>query len=195
MNKKISSNNNRADTTELLLRLSGGEEEVYDQLYPLVYDELRSLAYAQMSRKDPDHTFSKTELVHEAYLKMINQSKINYNDKSHFLAIAARCMRQILIDYARKKHAQKRGGKKRDLTFIDALYNNQSKKARELIEIDKALDNLAEIDERLNKVVEMRFFGEMTIRETAEALDVSKSTVKRDWVKARGWLYKELKVE
>lgn len=186
-------NNSKADTTQLLLRLSHGEKEIYDQLYPIVYEELRGLAYAQMSRQAPDHTLSKTELVHEAYMKMINQSKVNYNDKSHFLAIASRCMRQILIDYARKKHAQKRGGKKRDLTFIDELYNKQNQKAKELLEIDTALDELAEIDERLSKVVEMRFFGEMTIQETAEALDVSKSTVKRDWVKARGWLYKTLK--
>ncbi len=176
----------KADTTQLLLRLSQGETEIYDQLYPLIYEELRGLAYAQMSRQAPDHTLSKTELVHEAYLKMIDQSQINYNDKSHFLAIASRCMRQILIDYARKKHAKKRGGKKRNLTFIDELYNNQNKKSQELIEIDSALDNLAEIDERICKVVVMRFFGEMTIGETAEALNVSKSTVKRDWMKARG---------
>ncbi len=186
-------NSSKADTTQLLLRLSQGEKEIYDQLYPLIYEELRGLAYAQMSRQAPDHTLSKTELVHEAYLKMIDQSQINYNDKSHFLAIASRCMRQILIDYARKKQAKKRGGKKKDLTFIDELFNNQNKKAQELIEIDAALDDLAELNERFRKVVEMRFFGEMTISQTAQALDVSKSTVKRDWMKARGWLYKELK--
>lgn len=191
--KKISSNNSKADTTELLLRLSEGKEGIYDQLYPLIYEELRRLAYAQMSRQAPDHTLSKTELVHEAYLKMINQSQVNYTNKSHFLAVASRCMRQILIDYARKKQAKKRGGKKKDLTYIDELYNNQSKKTQELIDIDAALDDLAELNERLSKVVEMRFFGEMTIQETAEALDISKSTVKRDWMKARGWLYKELK--
>lgn len=193
MGGNISSNNSKADTTELLIRLSEGEEGIYDQLYPHIYEELRRLAYAQMSRQASDHTLSKTELVHEVYLKMINQSQVSYNDRSHFLAVASRCMRQILIDYARKKQAKKRGGEEKDLTFIDELYNNQNKKAQELIDIDAALDDLAEINERYSKVVEMRFFGEMTIGETAEALDVSESTVKRDWVKARGWLYKELK--
>ncbi|NGP89471.1 sigma-70 family RNA polymerase sigma factor [Fodinibius halophilus] len=193
MGKEISSNSTKADTTKLLLRLGEGEQGIYDQLYPIVYEELRRLAYAQMRRQASDHTLSKTELVHEAYLKMINQSQVNYNDKSHFLAVASHCMRQILIDYARKKQAEKRGGKEKDLTYIDELYNNQKEKAEELIEIDAAIEGLAEINERYSKVVEMRFFGEMTIRETAEALGVSESTVERDWVKARGWLHKELK--
>jgi RNA polymerase sigma factor (TIGR02999 family) len=102
-------------------------------------------------------------------------------------------MRQILIDYARKKHAKKRGGQNNDVTYIDELFSAENQKAEELINLDEALDELGELNERLVKVVEMRFFGEMTIGETAEALDVSKSTVKRDWMKARGWLYKELK--
>jgi RNA polymerase sigma factor (TIGR02999 family) len=102
-------------------------------------------------------------------------------------------MRQILIDYARKKNAQKRGGKKNDITYIDELFEKQDQKAQELIDIDDALKRLEKLNERLSKVVEMRFFGEMTIEETAKALNISKSTVKRDWKKARGWLYKELK--
>lgn len=180
-------------TTELLLRLKKGEEGIYDKLYPVVYEELRQLAYAHMSHQESDHTLSKTELVHETYLKMIDQTKIDFNDKSHFLAIASRCMRQILIDYARKKHAQKRGGKEKDKTYIDELFQNPKHKSEELINIDSALDKLEKLNERLAKVVEMRFFGEMTIDETAQALDISQSTVKRDWMKARGWLYKELK--
>lgn len=179
--------------TKLLVRLKEGNDEVYDQLYPLIYEELRDIAYAHMSQQSADHTLSKTELVHETYLKLIDQSRINFTDKSHFLAIASRCMRQILVDYARKKHAQKRGGKKKDITYIDEIFENQDKKAQELINIDAALDQLEELNERLSKVVEMRFFGEMTIEETAKALDVSESTVKRDWMKARGWLYKKLK--
>lgn len=182
-----------AGVTELLVRLKKGEDGVYDQLYPAIYEELRQLAYAHMSRQSPDHTLSKTELVHEAYLKMIDQSQIDFTDKSHFLAIASRCMRQILIDYARKKHADKRGGKEKDLTYIDELFNAQNQKARELIDIDAALNELEKLNERLCKVVEMRFFGEMTIEATAKALGISESTVKRDWMKARGWLYKELK--
>lgn len=181
------------DTTELLLRLKKGEDGIYDKLYPVIYQELRQLAYAHMCRQEPDHTLSKTELVHETYLKMIDQTRIDFNDKSHFLAIASRCMRQILIDYARKKHAKKRGGKEKDIRFIDELFESPKNKAEELINIDSALNKLEKLNERLSKVVEMRFFGEMTIKETAEALEVSESTVKRDWMKARGWLYKELK--
>ncbi len=185
--------NSPSDVTQLLLRLKKGEQGIFDKLYPLIYGELKRLAYAHMSRQNRDHTLSKTELVHEAYLKMIDQSSIHFEGKSHFLAIASRCMRQILIDYARKKHARKRGGKKKDLTYIEELLNVQHQKADELINIDKALKRLEKLNERLTKVVEMRFFGEMTIEETAEALDISPSTVKRDWMKARGWLYKELK--
>lgn len=181
------------DVTQLLIQLRKGEDGVFDQLYPLIYDELRRIAYMHMNRQRKDHILSRTELVHEAYLKMIDQTRIDFNDRNHFLAIASRCMRQILIDYARRRDAQKRGGKKRDLTFIDELFEAQDKKARELIDIDEALDRLARLNERLCRVVEMRFFGEMTIEETARALNVSESTVKRDWMKARGWLYKELK--
>lgn len=182
-----------SDVTRLLINLKKGEDGVYDKLYPLIYDELRNLAYSHMNRQSADHTLSRTELVHETYLKMIDQTQIDFSDRSHFLAIASRCMRQILIDYARKKQAEKRGGKQKDLTYIDGIFNGQNSKAQELIDIDDALNRLAELNERLSKVVEMRFFGEMTIEETADALDISESTVKRDWMKARGWLYKELK--
>ena len=183
----------QTQVTQLLIRLKEGKDGVYDQLYPLIYKELRQIAYANMKKEFGDHTLSKTELVHEAYLKMIDQTQINFTDRSHFLAIASRCMRQILIDYARKKHANKRGGEKKDLTYIDELFEGQDSKAQELIDIDTALNELEQLSERLSKVVEMRFFGEMTIEQTAEALDISESTVKRDWMKARGWLYKELK--
>ena len=181
------------DVTRLLIQLKQGEDGVYDRLYPLIYDELRRIAYMHMNRQRKDHILSRTELVHEAYLKMIDQTRIDFTDRHHFLAIASRCMRQILIDYARKRNAQKRGGRNKDLTFIDELFESQDKKAQELIDIDEALNRLARLNERLCRVVEMRFFGEMTIEETARALEVSESTVKRDWMKARGWLYKELK--
>ena len=179
--------------TKLLVRLKKGENHLYDELYPLIYEELKRLAYSHMSRQSPDHTLSRTELVHETYLKMVDQTQIDFNDRSHFLGIASRCMRQILIDYARKKRADKRGGDKQDVTYIDELFADADNKAKELIDIDEALHRLEDLSERLSKVVEMRFFGEMTIDETAQALGISKSTVKRDWVKARGWLYKELK--
>ncbi|MDZ7658793.1 sigma-70 family RNA polymerase sigma factor [Fodinibius sp.] len=179
--------------TQLLIRLREGEKGVFDKIYPLIYNQLHRMAHSHMVRQNPGHTLSKTELVHEAYLKMIDQSEIDFTDRSHFLAIASRCMRQILIDYARKKHAKKRGGQNTDVTYIDGLFNAENRKTEELINLDKALNELSTLNERLAKVVEMRFFGEMTIEETAEALDVSKSTVKRDWMKARGWLYNKLK--
>lgn len=181
-----------SDITQLLVQLKKGKSGIYDKIYPLVYDKLRQMAHRHVS-KDRDQTLSKTELVHEAYLKMIDQTQADYVDRNHFLAIASRCMRQILIDYARKKHALKRGGKKRDITYIDEIFSSNQQKAIELLEIDEALNQLSELNERLSKVVEMRFFGGMTIEDTAKALDISESTVKRDWMKARGWLYKELK--
>lgn len=181
------------DITELLVQLKKGKDGIYDKIYPLIYKDLRELAYSHMARQSYSHTLSETELVHETYLKMIDQSKIDFTDRSHFLAIASKCMRQILIDYARKKHAKKRGGQNKDVTYIEGIFSAEHQKSQEIINIDKALKELNKLDERLSKVVEMKFFGEMTIEETAEALGVSISTVKRDWKKARGWLYKELK--
>lgn len=181
----------KSEITQLLHRLRDGEKGVYDELYPLVYDELKGLAYSHLSGQK-DHTFSKTELVHEVYLKMVKQSEVDFEDRSHFFGIASHCMRQILIDYARKKQAQKRGGNKRDLTYIDELYEVQKQKADELIGIDQALNRLEKINKRLSDVVDMRFFGKMRVKDIADVLDVSESTVNRDWKKARGWLYKEL---
>lgn len=181
----------KSEITQLLHRLRDGENGVYDELYPLVYDELRGLAYSHLSGQW-EHTLSKTELVHEVYLKMIDQSDAEFEDRSHFFGIASRCMRQILIDYARKKKAEKRGGDQKDLTYIDELYKVQKQKADELIGIDEALNRLEQIDERLSHVVEMRFFGKMRVKDIAGVLDVSESTVNRDWRKARGWLFKEL---
>ncbi len=182
-----------SEVTQLLIRLKKGEKGIFDKIYPLIYKQLHRMAHSHMARQNSDHTLSKTELVHEAYLKMIDQTQISFTDKSHFLAIASRCMRQILIDHARKKHAQKRGGQDKDITYIDGILNAQKQKAEEFIHIDDALNELEALNERLVRVVEMRFFGEMTIAETAKALDISESTVKRDWMKARGWLYNKLK--
>ncbi|MEX0846071.1 MAG: ECF-type sigma factor [Balneolaceae bacterium] len=181
------------EVSNLLNKLKEGEDEAYDKLYPIIYDKLKNIANMHMNRQYSNHTLSRTELVHETYLKMIEQDNIQVNDRNHFLAIASKCMRQILIDYARKKHAEKRGGKNHDSTYVEGIYSTYEQKARELIDIDEALKKLAQLNERLSTVVEMRFFGEMSLEQTAEALDVSVSTVKRDWMKARGWLYKELK--
>jgi len=177
----------------LLLKRAGDDEDVYDQVYPLVYQQLRDIASARINREGEDHTYSKTELVHETYLKMVNQSDMDYQNRSHFLAICSSCMRQILIDYARKKKAQKRGRDYEKYTYVDGLIETEEQDLQELIDIDDAMKRLEELNPRLTKVVEMRFFGGMKVEEVAEVLGVSESTVHRDWLKARGWLYQELK--
>ena len=180
------------DTSELLAKLSNGSQEAYDKLFTRVYDELKRLAHYKLEDEWDDIKLSETSLVHEVYLKMVGQQSLDPNNKSHFLAIAARCMRQILVDHARKKKADKRGGKKEDVPYIDELLKVQHE-ADEIIDLDEKLNELAALDQRLADVVTLRFFGRMTVHATAEALDVSERTVKRDWAKARGWLYKELK--
>ena len=180
------------DFTKLLINIRQGENKSSKKLFPLVYDELKRLAYSKLQKERKDITFTGTSLVHEVYLKMVEQTTIKANDKNHFMAIAARCMRQILIDHARKKKAKKRGGERQDVTYIDSLFKAHYE-ADELLDLDAKLDELAQIDERMAEVVTLRFFGRMTISATADALDVSERTVKRDWTKARGWLYKEIK--
>lgn len=186
----------KSEITRLLKQLDSedekGNSDTYDQLFDLVYDQLKEIAHTRLKKEYSVHEYSKTALVHEVYLKMINQDKIEASNRSHFYAIASRCMRQILIDYARKIKAQKRGGEQHKVTYINKLLKNQ-KKAEEILNVDQKLRELATLNERLTEVVELRFFGGMTIEDTAQALDVSMSTVKRDWKKARGWLYKELK--
>ena len=182
----------KEDITQLLKRAGEGED-VYDQVYPLVYQQLRNIASARISREGEDHTYSKTELVHETYLKMINQAEMDYQNRSHFLAICSSCMRQILIDYARKKKALKRGRNYDKFTYVDGLIESEGQDLQELIDIDDAMQKLEKLNPRLSDVVEMRFFGGMKVEEVAEVLDVSESTVHRDWLKARGWLYQELK--
>lgn len=178
--------------TKLLQKVQEGSNEAYDELFPLIYKELKRLAYSKLNQGWDNMTLSETALVHEVYIKIADQDSLTAKNKSHFMAIAARCMRQILIDHARKKKREKRGGNQRDITFIDELMEVHYQ-AEELIDIDAKLKELARIDERLAKVVELRFFGKLPIYQVAQVLDISKSTVKRDWDKARGWLYKELK--
>lgn len=183
-----------SDKSEVTLILDeiGKGKALYDKLYPLVYDELKNIAGMRIQMEDPGHTYTKTELVHEVYIKVVDQEEINFKNRSHFLAVASICMRQILVDYARMKKAEKRGGGQKDKTYVDGLFSKYEEKEKELLDIDEALDRLAKLNQRLSDVVTMRFFGEMKIEEIAEALDVSESTVNRDWLKARGWLYKEL---
>ena len=182
----------RNEFTKQIQQLSR-DECVYDIVYPIVYRELKKMAGIQLSKERKDHTISETELVHEVYIKMVKQDEIDLRSKNHFLALASSCMRQLLIDHARKKKAQKRGKGKKNLTYIDSIYGQHEKSSKDLINIDEALKKLETLNKRLSDVVTMRFFGEMKIEEIASVLNVSESTVHRDWKKAKGFLYKELK--
>lgn len=178
--------------TLILQDVEKNKSLAYEKLMPRVYKQLKHLAFRQLNNEYKEHTFSKTDLVHEAYLKLANYSEIDWQNRSHFYAIASKCMRQILVDYARKKLAEKRGGDQTNITYVDS-FMRQKEQAEKLIDLDTVLNKLEKFDERLAEIVEYRYFGEMTIEDTAIALDLSPSTVKRDWTKARGWLYKELK--
>jgi len=181
----------KSEITRLLLNIHDGSKDAYDRLFPLVYDELKRMANQQLYHERDDITLSGTALVHEVYLKLIDQTQIEWNDRKHFYAIATRCMRQILVDHARKKSAVKRGGDQQKVTYIDELMKVRYQ-AEQLIDLDEALRRLALLNERLSEVVEFRYFAGLTIEDTADIMGISPSTVKRDWSKARGWLYKEL---
>jgi RNA polymerase sigma factor (TIGR02999 family) len=175
------------DVTALLRALRNGDRDALDRLFPLVYAELHQRAHYQLSRRKPGETLSTTALVHEAYLKFAGSGEQAYNDRFHFFAVASRAMRQILIDYARHVSAGKRDGGQRVSLDPEMLPNPAQ--ADELIALDEALTQLASLDERLAKTVELRFFGGLSVEDTAEVLGVSPRTVKRDWRKARAILY------
>jgi RNA polymerase sigma factor (TIGR02999 family) len=179
-----------SDITELLADLRAGRREAFDQMLPLVYHELRRAARRELAVRPSDTLFT-TALVHELYLKFSRSSRAEWHDRAHFLRAAAVAMRHILVDHARRRAAEKRGGANRTVTLEDGLVaiDNQ---AESLLERHEALDRLALIDERLAQVVECRFFGGMTEQETAAALSITERTVRRDWVKARGLLYQAL---
>lgn len=179
------------DITALLADWQGGDAGAVDQLLPLVYDELRRIAHRQLRLERSDHTLSTTALVHEAYVRLVDQTRARFADRAHFFAVAARAMRRILVDYARKRQAAKRGGGQQPVTLDDAM-SMTGDRADTLVAVDEALTRLALLDERLSRVVECRFFGGLTEEETATALRVTARTVRRDWVKAKGWLYQEL---
>ena len=179
--------------TELLADLRGGRREAFDQLLPLVYHELRRAARRELSVR-PSDTLSTTALVHDLYLKFSRAQRADWRNRSHFLSVAAVAMRHILVDRARRRTADKRGGPQRQVTLEDNLIGTDTQ-AESLLELHEALDQLALIDERLARVVECRFFGGMTEQETAEALGVTERTIRRDWIKARGLLYQALGAE
>jgi len=177
--------------TGLLLAWRGGDEAALEQLVPLVHQELHRIARGCMRGERAGHSLQATALVNEAYLRLIGAQQVDWQNRVHFLAVSARLMRRILVDFARAKNYQKRGGGAQAVTLDEALVVVEP--GRDLIAIDEALDALAKMDERKAKVVEMRFFGGLTVEETAAALGVSPDTVMRDWRLAKAWLMRELK--
>ena len=177
--------------TELLVRWRGGDKEALDSLMPLVYGELRRIAQHYLNNERPDHTLQGTALVHEAYVRLAHQDLPQWQNRAHFFAVAAQLMRQILVDYARSHRASKRGGDVYKLALDDAEEQPQPADL-DIVALDDALKTLALMDSQQSKVVELKFFGGLTIEDTAEVLGISPSTVKRDWVTARAWLYREL---
>jgi RNA polymerase sigma factor (TIGR02999 family) len=177
--------------TELLLALREGQAGAVDRLYPLVYEELRRIAHRAIRGERTGHTLGTTGLVHEAYLGLVDQTRLEYRDRAHFYGIAARAMRHILVDYARRHGAAKRGGNLRAIPLDEAILAVEDR-ADALLALDEALGELEALDPRLGQVVQCRFFGGLTEEETGEVLGVTARTVRRDWLKAKGWLYQHL---
>ena len=179
------------EVTELLAEWRRGDSQAIDRLMPLVYAELRHLADRHLRRERPDHTYSPTDLVHEAYLRMVGKTRPQWRDRLHFYAVAATVMRRVLVDYARRYRSQKRGGGALRLTLDDAG-QLVTREVSEVLSLDRALESLKAIDARKSRVVELRFFGGLTIEETARLLGISTATVITDTRVARAWLSAEM---
>lgn len=177
--------------TELLLAWSNGDQSAFDKLMPLVDEELRRLAHRYMSRERAGHTLQTTALINEAFLQLVNRKNLQWQNRAHFFGLAAQVMRTILVDHARSHASVKRGGGTRNLELDEALVVSQQK-AAEVVALDEALKQLALIDPRQSRIVELRFFGGLTVEEAAEVLHVSPVTIKREWSTAKAWLYHEL---
>lgn len=188
-----SSEEKRQNITEILRRWSSGKQEALDELMPLVYEELHRKASQYLRRERPDHTLQTTALINEAYLKLVDQRDVNWENRTHFFAIAAQAMRRILVDYAKTRNREKRGGAAENLPLDEAL-QVQAKQEHpvDLIALDKALTKLSEIDEQQARVVELRYFADLSLEATAEALNISRATAARDWSVAKAWLLREL---
>ena len=176
--------------TRILGEMRRGDGSATGRLFALVYDELRALAGDMFRDQPPDHTLQPTALVHEVYIRLVNQHEAEWTDRAHFLAVAAKAMRNLLIDHARKRKADKRGGGER--VPLDAVMDSAAERSIDLLALDEALEELACLHERQARVVELRFFGGLTVRGAAEVLEVSPPTVDRDWRMARAWLTREL---
>lgn len=180
-----------ADVTALLVRWREGDKAALDALIPLVYADLRRIARARLRREPDAHSIQTTALVHEVYLRLIDRNRVSLKDRTHFLALTARLMRQILVDHARRRRAAKRGGGDTMMALADVVPGWASDLV-DIIALDAALDGLAGVEERLSQVVELKFFAGLTIEEMAAALDVSPATIERDWLFAKAWLYQHL---
>ena len=180
--------------TGILLKWRGGDEAALDELVPIVHDELRRIARRCMAGQRVGHTLQATALVNEAYLRLLDVQQVNWQNRAHFLAMSARLMRRILVDFARSKGYQKRGGGAVKVTFDEGL-PVAAEPALDLVALDDALKTLAEVDERKSRVIELRFFGGLSVEETANVLSVSPETVMRDWKLAKAWLMRELRGE
>jgi len=178
--------------TELLVRWRGGDQEALESLMPLVYDELRRLAHHYLQRERSDHTLQSTALVHEAYLRLAGKNAPQWQNRAHFFGIAARVMRQILVEYARAHSAAKRGGTGACKLTLESALDIQQKTDIDVIALDGALDRLSELDPQQSRIVELRFFTGLTIEDTSEVMGISPATVKRDWTSARAWLHREI---
>jgi RNA polymerase sigma-70 factor (ECF subfamily) len=179
------------EVTQLLVAWSNGDSAARDALIPLVHDELRRLAHRYMGRERADHTLQTSALVNEAYLRLIDQRDMRWQNRAQFFGIAAQMMRRILVDYARKRGFAKRGGELRAVP-LDEVMIVSPERAAEVVELDDALKCLAEFDQRKSQIIELRFFGGLSIEETAEVLGVSPGTVMRDWTLAKAWLRREM---
>lgn len=179
------------EVTQLLVAWGNGDEVARDQLMSVVYHELHRLAHNYMRKESPGHTLQTSALVNEAFLRLIDQHDVQWQNRAHFFGIAAQMMRRILVDYARRRNYAKRGGGARDTTLDEALTVSNSRTA-EIVALDEALEQLNAFDERKSQIVELRFFGGMSIEETAEVLGVSPGTVMRDWTLAKAWLFREI---
>lgn len=186
------SREDQPNITQLLIELTDGNQAAVNDILPLIYTELRKLAGGYLRRERGNHTLQPTALVHEAYMKLIDQTQVKWQNRAHFFGIAAQVMRRILLDYARQHKAEKRGGVDENVALEEGSIIVQGEKSAELLALDEALENLAKIDEMKAKIVELRYFGGLSVEETAEVLGVSAITVKRHWRMAKAWLYGQL---
>jgi RNA polymerase sigma factor (TIGR02999 family) len=181
----------RGEVTRLLDELTRGGRAALDQLFPLIYDELRQIAHHRLQFEQEGHTLDSGALVHEAYVKLADLDRMKWQNRAHFFAVAAQAMRRLLVDHATRRSAQKRGGAQHQVALDDVVLM-ADERSDQLLALNDAMHRLEAIDKRVSQVVECRFFGGMSVEETAEVLDISTATVKRDWRMARAWLAREL---